>query len=474
MRTTWAIVEGESWRVLRMRGGRVEMFEVVVTESESVGGRPSPPASLPRGEGSKKDGQMCPSHDLTECLKLNGYRGEGVFLGLAAWRAAVGVIEPELEEVRRDPQALALVLENELPWAAEEFVADFVVNGRRFLGVAVPWGELKEFVQGLEEAGVWVQSIGAWSLVRLKGLMRGGIGAGQWVVLAEDGNAASLLALRGGRLVAWEWLPSRDVGTLRTRMGLMQVREADRNVCPPDVRWVYIGGDETTQAALSEWVGESVRIAEPADMAASQVRRILVGNERPWVEWRRGALADPRPYRSVRGLSLLTAVLGLVAMGLLIAAIRVRAGRYESQARELTAEQTQLFQGLLPHQKIPVGVRIRLESELVKLKAERGNPEAVTQLVSTPEILEHCVAALPESIRLRVRTIEVNGSQVTLDCETLSLSDSAILVEALSREGFEVTAPRTELVGGLVPLKLLATWKGRTLADGSVSHKETP
>ena len=80
-------------------------------------------------------------------------------------------------------------------------------------------------VQELEDEGVWVQSIGAWSLVRMQGLMRAGMGADQWVVLAEDGNAASLLAIRGGRLVAWEWLPSRDVETLRMRMGLMLVRE---------------------------------------------------------------------------------------------------------------------------------------------------------------------------------------------------------------------------------------------------------
>ena len=478
MGTTWAVIEGMPWHVLRMRGGRVEVFEV---GRESVGGRPSPTAPLPGGEGSKKDGQMCPSHHaVAECLKLNGYRGEGVLLGLAAWRAAVGVIEAELEEIRRDPQALALVLENELPWAAEEFVADFVVSGRQFLGVAVQWGEVREWVQGLEDAGVWVQSIGAWSLVRMQGLMRAGMGADQWVVLAEDGNAASLLAIRGGRLVAWEWLPSRDVETLRVRMGLMQVREtpmveeADRNVCPTDMRWVYVGIDEATQAALSEWVGESSLVAEPAEMAASQARKILAGKERSWIEWRRGVLADPRPYRSVQRLSLFTAVLGLVSMGLLIAAIRIRAGQYESQAMALSGEQTKLFQELMPRQKVPVGVRIRLESELVKLKAERGNPEAAIQLVSTPEILDHCVAGLPESIRLRVKSIEVNGVQVTLDCETLSLSDSAILVDALSRKGFEVTAPRTELVGGLVPLKLMAMWKGTPVADGSVSKQVTP
>ena len=92
---------------------------------------------------------MCPSHDLVECLKSNGYRGEGVFLGLAAWRAAVGVIEPELEEVRRDPQALALVLESELPWAAEEYVADFVPSGRRFVGVAVQWGRSERVGPGV-------------------------------------------------------------------------------------------------------------------------------------------------------------------------------------------------------------------------------------------------------------------------------------------------------------------------------------
>ncbi len=445
MAIIWCVVEGVQWHVLKSSGRRVEAYGVELVGEELL------------------------SVAIAKCLKDHGYRDEGVLLGLAASRAASAVITPELEEVRRDPQAMALVLESELPWAAEEFVADFVAEGTQFVGVAVQWAGVQELVQGLEAAGVWVQSISPWSLVRTQALVRTGLPADVFVVLAEEGAAASLVAIRGHQLTAWEWLPARDVAALCTRMGLMHVRWGTA-----ESQWAFVGLEKEILAALREAAGETPSITESVEDTARLAERILSGKVGPWVEWRRGALADSQPYRSVRRLGLFAAVWGVSAIALLIAAIHLRAGQYEAQALEHHAALTQLFEALLPGQRVPVGVRVRLESELVKLKAETGSPEATAQLVSAPEILERSVTALPESIRLRVRTIDVNGVQVVLDCETLSLTDSAILVESFTRAGFEVTAPRTELVNGLVPLKLIANWKGPQIAASTVSPGDRP
>ena len=83
MGVQWWIVEGTRWRVLRSSGKLVDTFEVDVEGEESQAAA------------------------IWRCLKTHGHQNEGVLLGLASSRGVSAVIEPELEEVRRDPQALA-------------------------------------------------------------------------------------------------------------------------------------------------------------------------------------------------------------------------------------------------------------------------------------------------------------------------------------------------------------------------------
>ena len=83
MGVQWWIVEGTRWRVLRSSGKLVDTFEVDVEGDESQAAA------------------------IWRCLKTHGHQNEGVLLGLASSRGVSAVIEPELEEVRRDPQALA-------------------------------------------------------------------------------------------------------------------------------------------------------------------------------------------------------------------------------------------------------------------------------------------------------------------------------------------------------------------------------
>ena len=156
MGTQWVIVEGETWRVVRVRGLKVDGLWLIDGEDKDrspiekslVERSTLTPGLSPGGRGEDgtlgADASGSPRGDahfanaVTECLLANGYRGEGVLLGLASWRAAVGEIGPQPVEVERDHQALTLALEGELPWAAEEFVADFM-RTRRGLMVDGLW-----------------------------------------------------------------------------------------------------------------------------------------------------------------------------------------------------------------------------------------------------------------------------------------------------------------------------------------------
>lgn len=482
MGTQWVIVEGEPWRVVRVRGTVVEMFVVERGKDGKV---------CPSYVG---DGQVCPSYGepgglclplagVVECLLSQGYRGEGVLLGLGSWRAGVAELGPQLEEVRRDGAALSLVLEGELPWAAEEFVAEFVrgrrdagepgglrlplavTSGEGYLGIALRTEEVSGWIAEWEAAGVWVQGIVPWALVRVQALIKDRlVGPDDWVVIGEEDGAVSLVELREGQVAGWEWLPVGDGEEIGRRlvMSAMQAGDVAEGGTGQGARsTVAIGLGEVMVDELRRVAGDRMRVVNaPLNSDALFAAKLLAGRERPWVNWRIGSLADPRPYRAIRGLAIVAVVLSLIAMGMLLTGLRMLAGRYEERARSLSEQQGTLFQNTLPGQQVTVGVRRRFESELVRLKAERGDANTGTHVVSTPEMLERGLAALPEALRVRVKSIEVDGPQLTLDCEVRSLTESALLVESLSQAGFEVASPRTELVNGIVPLRLSAVWKG--------------
>ena len=428
MGTHWIIVQGERWRGLRVSGQRVEAFEV-----EGVG----------------------TAAEIAKTLRSRGYRGEGMLLGIESPRCLTSTVEPQLEEVRSDRRALALAIEGGLPWSAEEYVADFLHDGSQMMGVAVQWGDVATLIAELEAVGVWVQSIAPWSLVRVQQLVREQpMRANDFVLLSEEGEAVSLLSMREGVPAMWEWVPAGEGEQLRQRMGLLECRAGSE-----ESRWWCVGLAEERAEQVREWVGEDRLqiVGSNNGLGCDQAGRILTGRERAWVEWRQGPLEDRQPYRSLKTMLRVAAVLGLLAVGLLVAGIRARAGRYEAQAKKLNDEQAKLFRELMPGQKIPIGVRKRLESELVRLKAERGEAAGEAQLSDATQTLECGLTALPSAVRMRVKSIEVDGDQIVWDCEVRTLADSATLVDAITEGGLEVTAPRTEVVNGIVPLKLTAT-----------------
>src|SRR5688572_27703816 len=79
-----------------------------------------------------------------------GYRGEPVLLAIpSAWCFAASISTTDLPS-RRDRGARLFRLEERLPLAAEEFVADFIDSGPRSLGVCARLDQLRPVVEALE------------------------------------------------------------------------------------------------------------------------------------------------------------------------------------------------------------------------------------------------------------------------------------------------------------------------------------
>src|SRR5688500_4342021 len=182
-----------------------------------------------------------------------GYRGEPVILAIpSAWCFAASISTTDLTR-RRDHRARLFRLEEKLPLAAEEVVADFIDAGERSLGVCARLDQLRPVVEALESQGVAVESVAPAALLAVQAASQA---SACGVVLVAEAGAVSVITLRDGRPVAWS--VARD--------------------CADDLR-LHVG-----LARHSAGIDDDPRSLDDLYGAASRAGRdVLRGRLRPWV-----------------------------------------------------------------------------------------------------------------------------------------------------------------------------------------------
>jgi hypothetical protein len=138
-----------------------------------------------------------------------------------------------------------------------------------------------------------------------------------------------------------------------------------------------------------------------------------------------------------------------------VAALFVRASRYERLSVRYQAQQQALFHRLFPDAPVPPNVRSRLASEARAMAGDGGSvPAQANGLLVLRDVLTH----LPTDRRFRVSELRLDGRAFTLEGEVPTHGDAEAVVVALRRrEGFEMQPPRTELRGAAVGFTISGT-----------------
>ena len=380
---------------------------------------------------------------LTEALRSAGHSGRDVVLALASGDCLCApVLTADLPTGRQRRQALLYRLEEKLPVAAEDVVADFIqTSGERALGVCVERRELEPIVRALEAAGARVGTICPAALLAVQHWLRERASAdAAEFILWSRGDAAELFLLTNGAVAAWYLLPDEpaDVALL-VRMAMAGGGSRPARLVACGVRADVVGRVRELGIDVAE--SPAVDMRELATLGAAAVAR---GRVRPWVEFAGGG---ERFARGAVPRWLAAAVVLLVAS--LAIAMFVRAARYERVAAGYEAEQEGLFRRALPGQPVPADVRSRLASE-----AQAGTRGAAggagagaygTNLVALRDVMTH----LPKDVRFRVYEMRVGDGAFTLEGEAASHGDADGVAAALRRRpGFEVEPPRTDQRAG--------------------------
>jgi hypothetical protein len=177
---------------------------------------------------------------------------------------------------------------------------------------------------------------------------------------------------------------------------------------------------------------------------------VLVDRGLPWVDLASGgrSQAQDGAFGAIGRAGRIVVAVVVVSAVCLVAALFVRASRYDRLAGRYESEQQEMFRRLFPDSSVPVDVRSRLASEARAVTGAGGSsqPDANGLLV-----LRDVLTFLPTDTRFRVSEVRLDGRAFTLEGDVPTHGDAEALAVALRRrDGFEVQPPRTEQRGAAV------------------------
>jgi hypothetical protein len=445
------------WRIGTTVGGEPTW----VRTSASPGSAAPPDAAVPPGRAEVGPEQSArDAAAVADALARLGYAGQGLALALPSDWCLVGpVLTSGLP--RTDRKGLAYRLEEALPLAAEEVVADFVHapgDADRAMGVCARINAVRRDVAALEAAGVAVRSIAPLQLLVAQGMPNGPEGAVRVVVCPDGDDRVSLVALDRGVPVGWLSAAAEPADVaLRLKLlaadvpGPFTIETVGLDAAA--VAGLFGTSESGTGDAMAGGVAAKaapvvVRHDEPLlAVALRSAAAVLDGRRPPWVELRRDALAARerlRPYRRA-----LNAALAAAAGLLLAAAVAafVRAGRYEQAARADEAAVVQEVRAAFPGwfaDASAADVRAALAGERRSAAARAGGsaglpPQASRSALRTLQVV---VGRLPAGVPIRVDQATFEESAFELTGRARGYDDVDRVAAAIRAGGLDVPPPQ--------------------------------
>jgi len=346
---------------------------------------------------------------------LAGRSGDVVVAIPSAW-CLVAHIESGAG-ARDDHKSMRFRLEEKLPLAAEEIVADFIVQPSplppRALGVAVRLDVLRPLIAATEAAGLTVRSV--CPLVLLAAQQAGG--NEDLIELWREGGDVNVVARSGARVTGWSLVRASDEAAVQ--------REIDIHAMPCA---------QQPRIELQE---------ELESAAATFAASILAGRARPWVELRRGPLASADPIRSHRRPLNLVLAAAAAFLILLTGAMLVRAARYERLAKSYQRQLSDGFARVFPDWPPPGNVRAVIDSEFRKAQASRTDGASNVAHGSALRTLHEVLSRFPTPAKCDVDRLTFGDSSFELQGRVQAMEDVEPLASAARNAGLEVPPPVT-------------------------------
>jgi hypothetical protein len=401
---------GPTWQIASVAGGQVSFADMLPPQAN----QPAPPAR-----------QI--AERLAQELSRLGYTGQGVMLALASTDCLAASIDIA-GLPRGDRKALLYRLEEKLPMPAESVVADFVGSSDHSLGVCIREDAVSPLVHALESCGVAVQSISPAALLAAQQLTEAG--DSQAVLVGEE-DKVSLVATRNGLPIHWSLLPARpgDVILQLDMLALESNEQWPLRSCGVDA------------ATLGEILASGVSIP-PRQVTAIAGAAVLEGRLKPWIEFRRGALAISdrlRLHRSALDGLLSTAAIFLICLTL---GLLWRAHRYHREAGSADQRMADEFSVAFPGWPRPSNIKVTVDAEHRKLGSPASGALPLEARESAVRMLHAILSRLPSDLKFRIESLAFTELTFELQGRVRAFGDVDTMAAAARSTGAEVPPPQ--------------------------------
>lgn len=344
----------------------------------------------------------------------------------------------------RKREAMLYKIEEQIPVAAEDLIADFSRQGSQIYAIAVERSQLVPLVDALRDQNLGIELISpVASLAWEHHFARGKHPGREAVAWLDPELGGDLVVFDSGQPTNWAGLPSAN-GKLRQQLLYERIRS------PGELPLVVYAPNNTLEtnppaAVPGTHVDLRTKEAEPLrDHALDTLSAVRDGRTTPTFDLMRGlnlAAAGRSPLAIDLRLLQLAALLLLAAV--LVVNV-IASHRYDDAVDRLVVAQEDVFRDVFPEARLPRGVRARLESELGKLAGARGGTENAVSDQSVLPLLLRLLRAMPEEMRFRLLDIKIEDQRLDLTGEVRDFGDADKIAASLRREGFQVKPPTTQ------------------------------
>jgi hypothetical protein len=376
-----------------------------------------------------------------EALSKCGHTGQAIVLGIPSnWCFSASIQTSDLP--RNDRKAMVYRLEEKLPIAAEAVVADFVVQqGGTALGACTRQDTLRVLIEALESNNIAVQSIVPLAILVVQGLAGREEGpAGVFLVADEifGEDSVEILGFESGQLIRWATVPASP-GDVQLQLDM----DAMTRALAPSIDAFGIS-PELIEVARKHSSSLKTREGDALTAAMMQARKILGGQLRPWIEFRRGPLSPGDPLRLHRRPLNIALAAGVALMLGLSSAMLLLGHRYWVAEGAAEQQLSDAFREQFPGWEVPSNVRAVIESEHRKAAASNGPLGAIAgrQARSAFDTLKGVLKQLPEG-RFSIRKMTFEETSFDLEGQVRSYEQLDGIAAAARKAGLEVPAPES-------------------------------
>ncbi len=337
-------------------------------------------------------------------------------------------------------EALLYQLEDRLPIAAEDILADFLaMDPDRSFGVAVERHRIVPILEALNQAGI--RCVAAVPSAMLSLQAAAPEPSQTHHIMADGSDYLDALILASGRPTGWARLTA-------TSSALQQWLK----IAPPS-------GEAPSQIAVTgvdpKWIPDDmdgvVDVPDLLDQAAALGHEIVSGKCKPWFNLSR-RMHDAEPWAPVRAPLLAAAVALVCLVAVFIGMMLYRASAYDQLAQDAYNALRQPYKKALPDQRLPGSLAVmhqKLAEEAKRRRAMRGEAEDMPDQRSALSTTLQVFMALPTDRHFRVLEWSVEPDRFDLEGQARLHSDAEAIGAALRRtEQFEIDPAKTQALKG--------------------------